>query len=188
MLLRCIESIMEKTSYTNYELIIVDNNSETAEARDWFNGMELLNNPKVRILRYPHPFNYSAINNFAASHARGDYLVLLNNDTAIIDGDWLGALLHHAQRPEVGIVGAKLLFLDGTVQHAGVVLGLRGVADHPFIGDSMQSNGYLHRLHLDQNYSAVTAACLMISTELYQQVGEWTRSAWPFPLTMWICA
>lgn len=171
MLLRCIESLMEKTSYTNYELIIVDNNSETAEAREWFNGMEQLNNPKVRILRYPHPFNFSAINNFAASHARGEYLVLLNNDTAIIDGDWLGALLHHAQRPEVGVVGAKLLFLDGTVQHAGVVLGLRGVADHPFIGDSMQSNGYLHRLHLDQNYSAVTAACLMISTELYQQVG-----------------
>ncbi|PKA71776.1 GT2 family glycosyltransferase [Pseudomonas baetica] len=171
MLLRCIESIMEKTRYTNYELIIVDNNSETDEARDWFNGMEHLNNPKVRILRYPHPFNYSAINNFAASHARGEYLVLLNNDTVIIDGDWMGAMLHHAQRPEVGVVGAKLFFLDGTVQHAGVVLGLRGVADHPFIGDSMQSNGYLHRLHLDQNYSAVTAACLMISTELYHQVG-----------------
>ncbi|VVN98229.1 hypothetical protein PS718_02446 [Pseudomonas fluorescens] len=171
MLLRCIESIMEKTLYPNYELIIVDNNSETAEARDWFSGMEHLDNDKVRILRYPHPFNFSAINNFAASHARGDYLVLLNNDTAIIDGDWIGAMLHHAQRPEVGIVGAKLLFLDGTVQHAGVVLGLRGVADHPFISDSMQSNGYLHRLKLDQNYSAVTAACLMISTELYHQVG-----------------
>lgn len=171
MLLRCIESIMQITRYSNYELIIVDNNSETAEARDWFSGMEQLNNAKVRILRYPHPFNYSAINNFAASHARGEYLVLLNNDTAIIDGDWLGAMLHHAQRPEVGIVGAKLLFVDGSIQHAGVVLGLQGVADHPFIGDSTQSNGYLHRLHLDQNYSAVTAACLMISTDLYRQVG-----------------
>ncbi len=171
MLLRCIESIMEKTGYTHYELIIVDNNSETDEAREWFAGMEQLNDPKVRILRYPHPFNYSAINNFAASHARGEYLVLLNNDTVIIDGDWMSAMLHHAQRPEVGIVGAKLLFLDGTIQHAGVVLGLRGVADHPFIDDPMHSNGYLHRLHLDQNYSAVTAACLMISTELYRQVG-----------------
>lgn len=171
MLLRCIESIMEKTRYTNYELIIIDNNSETAEARDWFGGMECLNDAKVRILRYPHPFNYSAINNFAASQARGDYLVLLNNDTAVIDGDWLGALLHHARRPEVGVVGAKLLFPDGTIQHAGVVLGLRGVADHPFFGDPMQSNGYLHRLQVDQNYSAVTAACLMISTELYRQVG-----------------
>ncbi|WP_426203852.1 glycosyltransferase [Pseudomonas sp. TWP3-1] len=171
MLLRCIESIIEKTRYTHYELLIVDNNSETAEARDWFSGMEQLDDAKVRILRYPHPFNYSAINNFAASRARGEYLVLLNNDTAIIDGDWLGAMLHHAQRPEVGIVGAKLLFVDGTIQHAGVVLGLRGVADHPFIGDSTQSNGYLHRLHLDQNYSAVTAACMMISTELYREVG-----------------
>ncbi|MBK5355234.1 glycosyltransferase [Pseudomonas sp. TH41] len=171
MLLRCIESIMEKTRYTNYELIIIDNNSETAEARDWFGGMESLNDAKVRILRYPHPFNYSAINNFAVSQARGDYLVLLNNDTAVIDGDWLDALLHHAQRPEVGIVGAKLLFPEGTIQHAGVVLGLGGVADHPFIRDPMQSNGYLHRLQVDQNYSAVTAACLMIPTELYRQVG-----------------
>jgi len=171
MLIRCIESIMEKTRYTNYELIIIDNNSQTAEARDWFDGVERLNNAKVRILRYPHPFNYSAINNFAVSQARGDYLVLLNNDTAVIDGDWLDALLHHAQRPEAGIVGAKLLFPDGTIQHAGVVLGLLGVADHPFMGDPMQSNGYLHRLQVDQNYSAVTAACLMISTELYRQVG-----------------
>lgn len=171
MLIRCIESIMEKTRYTNYELLIIDNNSETVEALEWFTGMERLNNAKVRILRYPQPFNYSAINNFAATHARGDYLVLLNNDTAIIDGDWLDALLHHAQRPEVGIVGAKLLFPNGTIQHAGVVLGLRGVADHPFFGDPMQSNGYLHRLQVDQNYSAVTAACLMIRTELYRQVG-----------------
>ncbi|WP_095100492.1 glycosyltransferase [Pseudomonas sp. Irchel 3A5] len=171
ILMRCIESLMEKTRYTNYELIIVDNNSETAEARDWLAGMERLNNAKVRILRYPHPFNYSAINNFAVSHAHGDYLVLLNNDTAVIDGDWLGAMLHHAQRPEVGIVGAKLLFLDGAIQHGGVVLGLRGVADHPFVGDPMQSNGYLHRLQVDQNYSAVTAACLMIRTELYREVG-----------------
>ncbi|WP_338487690.1 glycosyltransferase [Pseudomonas trivialis] len=170
MLMRCIESLMEKTRYTHYELLIVDNNSQTAEAREWFAGMERLNDAKVRILRYPHPFNYSAINNFAASRARGEYLVLLNNDTAVIDGDWLDALLHHAQRPEVGIVGAKLLFPSGTVQHAGVVLGLRGVADHGFIDSPMLSNGYLHRLQIDQNYSAVTAACLMIRTELYRQV------------------
>jgi GT2 family glycosyltransferase len=176
MLLRCIESIIEKTLYTNYELIIIDNNSETAEAREWFEGMESLNDTKVRILRYPHPFNYSAINNFAVGHAHGDYLVLLNNDTAVIDGNWLGALLHHAQRPEVGVVGAKLLFPNGTIQHAGVVLGLRGVADHPFFGDPMQSNGYLHRLQVDQNYSAVTAACLMISTDLYRQVGGMDES------------
>lgn len=171
MLMRCVESVMEKTLYTNFELIIVDNNSETVEAKNWFAGMERLNSDKVRILRYPHAFNYSAINNFAVRHARGDYLVLLNNDTAVIDGEWLGSLLNHAQRPEVGIVGAKLLFLDGTIQHGGVVLGLRGLADHAFIGAPMQSNGYLHRLQVDQNYSAVTAACLMIRTELYRQVG-----------------
>ena len=171
MLMRCIESLMGNTRYTHYELIIIDNNSQTPEAREWFKGMERLNDAKVRILRYPHPFNYSAINNFAVSHARGEYLVLLNNDTAVIDGDWLGAMLHHAQRPEVGIVGAKLLFPNGNIQHAGVVLGLRGVADHPFIDSPMLSNGYLHRLQIDQNYSAVTAACMMIRTALYRQVG-----------------
>ncbi|GAC1038943.1 hypothetical protein thsps117_37010 [Pseudomonas sp. No.117] len=171
MLLRCVESVVEKTRYQNYEILIVDNASETPEARQWLGGMEALGDAKVRILRYPHPFNYSAINNFASAEARGDYLVLLNNDTAIFDGDWLTALLHHAQRPEVGAVGAKLYYPDGRIQHGGVVLGLRGVADHPFIGEPGQAPGYMHRLHVDQNYSVVTAACLMVRKATYLEVG-----------------
>jgi O-antigen biosynthesis protein len=171
ILQRCVESLLEKTAYANYELLIVDNASETAEARAWLAGVEQMGEDKVRVLRYPHPFNYSAINNMAAREARGEYLVLLNNDTAIISETWLDELLNHALRPEVGITGAKLLYPDGKIQHAGVVLGLRGPADHPFIGESMNAPGYMQRLEVDQNYSAVTAACLMIRKSIYEAVG-----------------
>lgn len=171
ILQRCVESLLEKTAYANYELLIVDNASETAEARAWLAGVEQMGEEKVRVLRYPYPFNYSAINNMAAREARGEYLVLLNNDTAIISESWLDELLNHAQRPEVGITGAKLLYPDGKIQHAGVVLGLRGPADHPFIGEPMDAPGYMQRLQVDQNYSAVTAACLMIRKSIYEDVG-----------------
>ena len=171
MLQRCVESLLEKTRYAHYELLIVDNNSETVEACEWLAAVEQMNEAKVRVLRYPHPFNYSAINNRAAREARGEYLVLLNNDTAIISESWLDELLNHAQRPEVGIVGAKLLYPDGRIQHAGVILGLRGPAEHPFIGEAMDAPGFMNRLQVDQNYSAVTAACLMIRKSIYEEVG-----------------
>jgi GT2 family glycosyltransferase len=171
ILQRCVESLLEKTVYDNYEVLIVDNASQTPDAINWLGAVEAMGEAKVRVLRYPHPFNYSAINNAAAAEARGDYLVLLNNDTAIISPSWLDELLNHALRPEVGVVGAKLLYPDGTIQHAGVVLGLRGPADHPFIGEPMDAAGYMHRLQVDQNYSAVTAACLMVRKSVYEQVG-----------------
>ncbi|RDS82094.1 glycosyltransferase [Dyella monticola] len=166
-----LDSLLSKTTYTNYELLIVDNNTEEPAARAYLDGIERLNSTQLRVLRYPHPFNYSAINNFAAAQARGEYLILLNNDTAVLHGDWIEALLNHAQRPEVGIVGAKLHYPDGRIQHGGVVLGLRGPADHPFIGQPMESDGYMHRLRVDQNYTAVTAACLMIRKSVYDEVG-----------------
>jgi glycosyltransferase domain-containing protein len=171
ILQRCVESLLEKTRYVHYELLIVDNNSETLEAREWLAAIEQMGEAKVRVLRYPYPFNYSAINNMAAREARGEYLVLLNNDTAIISESWLDELLNHAQRPEVGIVGAKLLYPDGRIQHAGVILGLRGPAEHPFIGEAMDAPGFMNRLQVDQNYSAVTAACLMIRKSIYDEVG-----------------
>ncbi|GFZ86309.1 glycosyltransferase family 92 protein [Dyella caseinilytica] len=166
-----LDSLMSKTTYLNYEVLIVDNNTEEPAACAYLDGIERLNSSQLRVLRYPHPFNYSAINNFAAKHARGEYLILLNNDTAVLHGDWIEALLNHAQRPEVGIVGAKLHYPDGRIQHGGVVLGLRGPADHPFIGQPMEADGYMHRLRVDQNYTAVTAACLMIRKSVYEQVG-----------------
>jgi SAM-dependent methyltransferase/cellulose synthase/poly-beta-1,6-N-acetylglucosamine synthase-like glycosyltransferase len=166
-----IDSLLSKTSYLNYELLIVDNHSGEPAACAYLDGIERLNSTQLRVLRYPHPFNYSAINNFAAAQARGEYLILLNNDTAVLHADWIEALLNHAQRPEVGIVGAKLHFPDGRIQHGGVVLGLRGPADHPFIGQPMEADGYMHRLRVDQNYTAVTAACLMIRKAVYDEVG-----------------
>ena len=171
MLQRCVESVLEHTRYEHYEILIIDNNSETPEALAWLAGVEAMAEEKVRVIRYPQPFNFSAINNMAARAARGDYLVLLNNDTAAIRNDWLDELLNHAQRPEVGIVGAKLLYPDGRIQHAGVVLGLCGPAEHPFIGEPMDAPGYMQRLQVDQNYSAVTAACLMIRKSVYLDVG-----------------
>lgn len=171
MLQRCIETVLEKTDYQHYEILIVDNDSQTPEALEWLANMEAIGGQKVRVLRYPLPFNFSAMNNLAASHARGDYLVLMNNDVAVLRGDWLDKLLNHAQRPEVGIVGSKLLYPNATLQHAGVILGLRGPADHPFSGESATSAGYMQRRWLDQDMSAVTAACLIIRKSIYDQVG-----------------
>lgn len=171
MLIPCVTSLLEKTTYRNYELLIVDNNSETPEALQWLEGIATIDPERIRVLRYPYPFNYSAINNMAAREARGEYLVLLNNDTAIISGGWLDSLLNHGLRPEVGITGAKLLYPTGKIQHAGVVLGLRGPADHPFIGSDLERSGYMNRLQVDQNYNVVTAACLLIRKSVYDQVG-----------------
>ncbi|MGV6393832.1 glycosyltransferase [Pseudomonas caspiana] len=168
---RCVESILEKTSYPDYEILIVDNHSQDAEAVEWLAAVESMGDDKIRVLRYPYPFNFSAINNRAAEQARGEYLVLLNDDTAILQADWLDNLLNHALRPEVGVVGAKLFYPDGTVQHAGMVLGLNDAASHVFSGEPATANGYMQRLIVDQNYSAVTAACLMVRKSLYDSVG-----------------
>ncbi|MDQ7989672.1 MAG: glycoside hydrolase family 99-like domain-containing protein [Candidatus Dactylopiibacterium sp.] len=171
LLSRCIESLTGKTRYPNYELLIVDNGSDEAEAVEYLQGIANLGLDQIRVLSFPGPFNFSAMNNFAVGQARGEYLVLLNNDTAILKDDWLDALLEHARRPEVGAVGAKLLYPDGRIQHGGVVLGLRGPADHPFIGEAMGAPGYGGRLMLDQQYSAVTAACMMVRKAVYEAVG-----------------
>ncbi|MEH0873329.1 glycosyltransferase [Pectobacterium cacticida] len=171
MLQRCVTSLLERTSYHNYELIIVDNNSETPETLMWLDGVAMIDPKRIKVLRYPHTFNYSAINNVAAQEARGEYLLLLNNDTVIIQDEWLDNMLNHGLRPEVGIVGAKLLFPDGSIQHAGVILGLRGPAEHIFIGSSMDEPGYMQRLEADQVYSVVTAACLLIRKSIYFEVG-----------------
>jgi len=170
LLQRCIETVLEKTRYPFYEILIIDNGSETVEAIEWLAQMEAIGGQKIRVLRYPHPFNFSAMNNMAASEALGEYLILLNNDTAVLGADWIDELFNHALRPEVGIVGARLLFPNGTIQHAGVVLGVNGPANHVFIGNSMDSAGYMQRMLVDQNYSAVTAACMMIRRSLYEQV------------------
>lgn len=177
MLQRCLESIIERTSYVRYELLVIDNASETPEAQSYLAGLAGLGSEQIRVLSYPHPFNYAAINNFAVTQARGELTLLLNNDTAVLHADWLDTLVSLALRPEVGLVGPKLLYPDGTVQHGGVVLGLRGPADHPFLGMERDAPGYMHRLQVEQNYSALTAACLMIPTQLYRDLGGMDEEA-----------
>lgn len=179
LLERCVSSLLEKTTYPHYEILLVDNGSTEPAACAWLDGLAALGEARIRVLRYPQPFNYAAMNNLGAREARGDYLVLLNNDTAIVQGDWLDALLNHAQRPEVGVVGAKLLYPSGQVQHAGLLLGLHGMAGYPFSGAEADAPGYMHRLEIDQNYSAVSAACLMVRRALYDELGGMDAEAFP---------
>ncbi|WP_437888716.1 glycosyltransferase [Phytobacter sp. V91] len=171
ILIPCVTTLLEKTRYQNYEIIIIDNNSETIEAQEWLASIATKYPERLQVLAYPHPFNYAAINNMAARVAKGEYLLLLNNDTEIVSSTWLDNLMNHAQRPEVGITGAKLLYPGGAIQHAGVVMGLHGPASHPFNSYEQDTPGYMNRLHIDQNYSVVTAACLLIRKSVYEQVG-----------------
>lgn len=171
LLQRCVESVLEKTAYPHYEVLIVDNGSSEAAARAWLDGIEALGSPQLRVLRHPGGFDYAAMVNAAAAQARGEYLLLLDNDTAVLDGGWLEALLNHAQRPEVGVVGAKLLRPDGSVDQAGLVLGLSGPAGGAFVGERHDAPGYMHRLQVDQDYSAVSGSCLMVRKAVFEEVG-----------------
>ncbi len=168
----CLESILEKTTYPHYEIIIVDNGSDETETVDFLFELTAQHPEKIKLIPYLEPFNYSRANNIGAHHAQGEFLFLLNNDTVIIQDDWLEKLLSFAQRDDVGIVGARLLYPRGTIQHAGVILGLGNLsaADHHFIDFNADEAGYMNRLIVDQNYSAVTAAALLIKTEIFHAV------------------
>lgn len=168
---RCISSIFEKSTYENFEIIIVENGSSEQSIFDYY--AELKENPKVQIITYKGTFNYSAVNNLGAQHAGGEYLLLLNNDTQVITVNWMEELLMYAQRPDVGAVGAKLYYADKTIQHAGVVLalGAHRTAGHSHYGQHRDNLGYMGRLCYAQNVSAVTGACLLVKKELYHQVG-----------------
>lgn len=170
----CVESILAKTEYTAYEILLIDNGTTELNAINYL--AELSVHENVRVLSYPSEFNFAAMNNMAARHARGEFLLLLNNDTEVRHGDWLSKLLRHGQRQEVGVVGAKLLNIDNTIQHAGVVLGV-GVADHIYKGLPADEHGQLNRARLTQNYSAVTGACMLIRKDLYTAVGGLDQAA-----------
>lgn len=170
---KCMNSIEEKSTYKNYEFIIIENNSTEPETFDFYKEIEKKEN--VTVLYYKDEFNYSKINNFGVEHANGEYLLLLNNDTEIINPDCLEEMLGYCMREDVGIVGARLYYEDDTIQHAGVVLGFGGIAGHTFIGSSRYDNGYFSRIICAQDYSAVTAACMMTKKSLYQEVGGLTE-------------
>lgn len=169
----CIDSIREKTEYPNYEIIIVENNSTTDEIFQYYK--ELSKDPRIRLLRWKKEFNYSAINNYGVRHANGEYLLFLNNDVTVITPGWIRELLGVCQRPEVGAAGVKLIYPDDTIQHAGCVIGLGGIAGHMFVDMPANRTGYLHKASILQDMSAVTAACMMMKRAVFEEAGGFTE-------------
>ena len=166
---KCINSIVGRSSYMNYEIIVIENNSTEDETFEYYHELE--ENPRVRIIHYEGKFNYSSINNLGAAEAKGDYLLLLNNDTEVISENWMEELLGYCMRPDVGAVGARLYYEDDTVQHAGVIIGFGSIAGHAFVQQPRKNTGYCHRIICAQDYTAVTAACMMIRRDVFEEVG-----------------
>lgn len=192
---RCIDSLLTVNTYKNIEIIIAENNSSETETFRYYSELtgQSIEGPadlpasghpasgipagcSIKVISFEGEFNFSAINNYAVNEASGDYLLLLNNDTDLISRGSIRSMLSQAARSEVGIVGAKLLHGDGTIQHAGVVLGLDDFAGHVFIYQDGDTDGYMHRVNTVCDYSAVTGACLMISRSLYKDVGGMDES------------
>ncbi|AWY40664.1 glycosyltransferase [Pseudomonas putida] len=168
---RCIFSILEHTLHPYYEVLIVDNASQSDEARQWLQAIEEISGNRIRVLGLTHAVDRSTANNIGAQHAEGEYLLFLRSYAAILQGQWLGELLNHSQRPEVGIVGAKTLSSDSRITHAGLILGLQGAAASAFAGEHIDAAGYMNRLLVDQGCSAVSDACLMVRKALFEGVG-----------------
>ena len=169
---RCITSIREKSTYDNYEIIVVENNSTTEEIFAYYKEIQS-QDERIRVITYKGPFNYSRVNNLGVKEAGGEYILLLNNDTQVITVNWLEELLMYAQREDVGAVGAKLYYANKTIQHAGVVIGLGAhrTAGHTHYGQSRENLGYMGRLCYAQNVTAVTGACLLVKKSLYEEAG-----------------
>ncbi len=166
---KCIRSIEEKATYKNLEYVIVENNSEKQETFSYYEKLQS-ENPKVTVVTWEKEFNYSAINNYGVSVAKGDYLLFMNNDTEIINPDCIEELLSFCMREEVGAVGARLYYEDDTIQHAGVIIKLGGIAGHAFTGADKDNPGYFGRIVAAQDYSAVTAACMMTKRKVFEEV------------------
>ncbi|WP_312928589.1 glycosyltransferase [Stutzerimonas nitrititolerans] len=169
---RCVESLLEVTRYPHYELLLIESDPSARDVHDWLNALEGLGEARLRVV-WPTPAqaSFAAAHNLASTQAKGDYLLLLSPDAAAIDGAWLDELVNHAVRPEVGAVGAKLLSADGKVRHAGLILGLEGTVGRSFLGESLEAPGYMQRLQVDQNYSALSGECLMLCKELFIEAG-----------------
>lgn len=169
LLEQCVSSVLAKTSYERFKLLIVDNGSEEPETLAYFD--QIKHHAKIRVVRYDRPFNFSAINNYAVRADDSEYLVFLNNDTEVISADWVGSMLEFAQRDDVGAVGAKLYYPNDTIQHAGTIVGYWGVADHAHKHYLRSARGYMGRINIVQNLSAVTAACMMVRRKVFDEVG-----------------
>lgn len=167
---RCVASMLEKSDYQNYEIILIENNSEKEETFACYRELENMD-ARIRTVKYTGHFNYSAINNLGVRAASGEYLLFLNNDTELISGNAMEEMLGICAREDVGAVGARLYYADDTVQHAGVVLGMGGVAGHIFSGERRSATGYGRRMICTQDMSAVTAACMMVKRSVFEQIG-----------------
>lgn len=167
---QAVRSILDKTTYPNYHIVILDNGSEKRETLKFFEKIQK-EDKRVTVLKYDYPFNYSAINNFGVKYTNGEIIGLINNDVEVINGEWLTEMVSHAIRPDVGCVGAKLYYANGQIQHAGVITSLGGVAGHSHKHFPREAMGYFHRLVLVQNLTAVTAACLLVRRDVYNEVG-----------------
>lgn len=167
---RCIDSILDKTTYDNYDIIVIENNSETEEIKEYYKEIE--KHPLISVVTYEGEFNYSAINNLGASKAKGEYLLLLNNDTQVITVNWIEEMMMYGQREDVGVVGAKLYYDDMTIQHAGIVLGLGAhrTAGHTHYKVPKENVGYMGKLCYAQDVSAVTGACMLVRRSLYEEL------------------
>jgi glycosyltransferase involved in cell wall biosynthesis/2-polyprenyl-3-methyl-5-hydroxy-6-metoxy-1,4-benzoquinol methylase len=168
LLRQCVESILTKTDYQDYEIIVVDNQSDEQATLGYLRELDEISN--ITVIHYDQPFNFSAINNFAVSHAKGDMLCFVNDDIEVIENGWLREMVSHGCRPEIGAVGARLWYPDGRLQHGGVVLGIGGVAGHAMKYAAKDDIGYMGRAVLIQNYTAVTAACLLLRREVFDEV------------------
>jgi len=174
---RCLESVLGNTAYPNYEVLVIDNASQREESRAWLTAMAQMGE-RLRVLRLDQETSFAAQQNLAARHARGDYLLMLDAFTVVTEGDWLDVLLAHGQRPEVGMVGAELVNAQGLVVNAGGILGLRGAVYSPFVGEMSQAGGYMQRLQVAQNYSALGADCLLVRKQLFLDLGGLDETAY----------
>lgn len=168
---RCLASIFSKTTYANYEVLVIDNGSTQLTTFSVFKHWQTREPKRFRYQTLDIPFNYSKLNNYGVEQSQSDYLLFLNNDTEVLNSDWLTAMVEQAQRPQIGAVGARLLYSDGTLQHAGVVAGIGGVVGHSHKHYPGSNGGYFSQVQTINNYSAVTAACLMCRRDVFEQVG-----------------
>ncbi|MDY6993327.1 MAG: glycosyltransferase, partial [Pseudomonadota bacterium] len=169
LLKRCVDSLLKKTDYPHFDIVIVDNRSDEPATLAYL--QQLATHAPIQILPYPHPFNFAALNNEAVKHARGEIIGFLNNDLEVINADWLSEMVSHALRPEIGVVGARLWYPHQRLQHGGIVLGIGGVAEHAHKNLLWGQSGYFGRAQVIQNFSAVTAACMLMRKQVFQAVG-----------------
>ncbi len=176
LLKKCLRSIEKKSTYRNFEIILIDNNSDQKEFFHLVKQYTKQNAISFKCIQDKEAFNFSRLINLGRKHATGEFLLLLNNDTEVITPDWLEAMMEHAQRKEVGVVGAKLLYDNDTIQHAGVIIGLGGAAGHVLVGEDREGPGYFNYVNILNTYSAVTGACFMVRTKVFDEVGGFDES------------